>query len=181
MGLGKCLGANSLIAVNGTLQKAEDIWSRYAGETTFDGEGYWADPSDELLVNSIDETTGQIVQAPIKRLYRQHVSGRLRTVRLEDGSSVTITYPHKLLTDKGWTNDLHTGDYVCVPAKFTWNGKPEDPDLVKFLAWQISEGYENRAQSALVITQKEVAVLEELFHCLQRSGEKSGIKINIPS
>src|SRR5579859_450489 len=178
MGLGKCLGANSLIAVNGTLQKAEDIWSRYAGETTFDGEGYWADPSDELLVNSTDETTGQIVQAPIKRLYRQHVSGRLRTVRLEDGSSVTITYPHKLLTDKGWTNDLHVGNYVCVPAKLIWDGKPEDPDLVKFLAWQISEGYEVKGQNSVHITQKDTAILEELRQCIQRLSERNSIKIN---
>jgi SNF2 family DNA or RNA helicase len=181
MGLGKCVGATTLIVTNGMLRKAEDIWKRYAGEVMFDGEGYWAEPTEQLLTNSIDEVSGRIVQAPIKRLYRQQVSERLRSVRLEDGSSVTITYPHKLLTDKGWTNDLHIGDYVCVPAKLIWNGKPEDPDLVKFLAWQISEGYENRAQSALVITQKEVAVLEELFHCLQRSGEKSGIKTNIPS
>ncbi len=181
MGLGKCSSGDSLIVANGTLHKAEDIWSRHAGETTFDGEGYWADPSEELLVNSIDETTGRIVQAPIKRLYRQHVSEQLRTVRLEDGSSVTITYPHKLLTDKGWTNDLHVGDYVCVPAKLIWDGKPEDPDLVKFLAWQISEGYEVKGQNAVHITQKDTSVLEELRQCILRLGERNAIKINCPS
>ena len=181
MGLGKCARGDSLIAVNGTLQKAEDIWNRYTGETSFDGEGYWAKSSEELLVNSIDETTGQIVQAPIKRLYRQHVSEQLRTVRLEDGSSVTITYPHKLLTDKGWTNDLHVGDYICVPAKLIWHGKPEDHDLVKFLAWQISEGYEVKGQSAIRITQKDTSILEDLRQCIQRLGVKNAIKINCPS
>ncbi len=119
MGLGKCLAGCSSILVNGTLQKAEDIWNRYAGETTFDGEGYWADPSQQLLVNSIDETTGQIVQAPIKLLYRQQVSIYLRKVILEDGSSITITYPHKLLTDKGWTNQLCVGNYVGTLATKT--------------------------------------------------------------
>lgn len=181
MGLGKCVAASSLITTNGLLQKAEDIWSRYAIKTTFDGEGYWAEPSEKLLVNSIDETTGHIVQAPIKRLYRQHVSERLRTVRLEDGSSVTITYPHKLLTDKAWTNDLHVGDYVCVPAKLIWDGKPEDPDLVKFLAWQISEGYEVKGQNAVHITQKDTSMLEELRQCTLRLGERYTIKINCPS
>src|SRR5712691_11533737 len=82
MGLGKCVGADSLLVVNGTLQKAEDIWSRFAGQATFDGEGYWAGPTVQLLVNSIDEATGQIVQAPIKYLYRQQVSTHLRKVRL---------------------------------------------------------------------------------------------------
>src|SRR6266852_4068238 len=87
MGLGKCLSACSLIAVNGILQKAEDIWDHYAGEATFDGEGYWADPTEPLLTNSIEQVTGQIMQAPIKRVYRQQVHERLRKVRLEDGSS----------------------------------------------------------------------------------------------
>jgi SNF2 family DNA or RNA helicase/intein/homing endonuclease len=181
MGLGKCLRATDLIVMNGMLQKAEDIWNRYAGVATLDGEGYWTEPTEQLLTNSIDEITGQIVQAPIKRLYRQQVSERLRTVRLEDGSSVTITYPHKLLTDKGWRNDLHVGDYVCVPAKLIWDGKPEDPDLVTFLAWQIAEGYERRNPRALRITQKDPLVLEELRHCLHRFSEKYGIRINDPA
>ncbi len=154
---------------------------RYAGEATFDGEGYWAEPTKQLLTNSINETTGCIVQAPIKRLYRQQVSTRLRSVRLEDGSSVTITYPHKLLTSKGWTNDLHVGDYVCVPAKLIWDGKPENPDLVKFLAWQIAEGYELRGTNRVTITQKDASVLEELKHCLLRLSEKYGIQINRPA
>ncbi len=181
MGLGKCLSADSLIVANGMLHKAEDIWSRYAGETIFDGEGHWTEPTAQLLTNSIDETTGKIVQAPIKRLYRQQVNERLRKIRLQDGSCVTITSAHKLLTDKGWTNDFHIGDYVCVPAKLIWDGKPEDPDLVKFLAWQIAEGYELSKVASFSITQKDVSVLEELRHCLQHLSEKYGIKINRPS
>src|SRR6266700_3957917 len=181
MGLGKCLSADSLIVANGMLHKAEDIWSRYAGETIFDGEGYWTEPTAQLLTNSIDETTGKIVQAPIKRLYRQQVNERLRKIRLQDGSCVTITSAHKLLTDKCWTNDFHIGDYVCVPAKLIWDGKPEDPDLVKFLAWQIAEGYELSKVASFSITQKDVSVLEELRHCLQHLSEKYGIKINRPS
>ena len=117
MGLGKCVSATTLLTVNGTLQKAEDIWHSYAGESMFDGQGYWADAGKQLLTNSIDETSGRIVQTSIKRLYRQHVSESLRTVRLEDGNSVTITHVHKLLTDKGWTNELCVGDYVCAYAQ----------------------------------------------------------------
>lgn len=181
MGLGKCVLGDTLINMNGTLIKAENVWGGYAGTNTFDGEGYWADPTGPLLVNAVDEVTGQIVQAPIKRLYRQHVSTHLRTIRLEDGSSVTITYLHKLLTDKGWTNDLHIGDYVCVPAKLVWDGKPEDPDLVKFLAWQIAEGYELQRPTTLRLTQKNVSILEELKACLDRIRERYGIKINRPS
>ncbi|GAC1423660.1 MAG: hypothetical protein NVSMB54_05160 [Ktedonobacteraceae bacterium] len=113
MGMGKCLSKDSLIAVNGTLQKAEDIWQRYAGEATSDGVGDWANPKQAMFVNSIDDATRKIVQTSIKHLYRQQVSEKLRTIRLEDGSNVTITAAHKLLTDKGWTNTLRIGDYVC--------------------------------------------------------------------
>ncbi|MGB8343376.1 MAG: SNF2-related protein [Ktedonobacteraceae bacterium] len=181
MGLGKCIGASSLVTVNGSLQKAEDIWTYYAGEGIFDGEGYWAEPTDQLLTNSIDEATGRIVQTRIKQLYRQNVSEYLRKIRLEDGSSVTITHQHKLLTDKGWTNDLHADDYVCVPAKLVWNGKAEDPDLVKFLAWQIAEGNEFQNRKEIDITQKDPLILEELQSCLRRFSAKYQIKINNPT
>ena len=126
MGLGKCILGDTQLTVNGSIIKAEDIWTNFARDTTFDGEGYWTEPREPLLTNALDESTGHIVQAPVKRLYRQQVSENLRTIRLEDGSSVTITNVHKLLTDKGWTNDLQIGDYVCVPAKLVWNGSPED-------------------------------------------------------
>ncbi len=178
MGLGKCLNANSLVTINGLLKKAEDIWTDYAGEAIFDGEGYWAESSEQLLTNSIDETSGRIVQSCVRRLYRQRVTERLRKVRLEDGSSVTITYPHKLLTNKGWTNDLRVGDYVCVPAKLVWDGEPEDPDLVKLLAWQIAEGYEICDTGRLTITQKDSNILDELRNCLLHLGEKYKIKVN---
>ncbi len=143
MGLGKCVAKDTLIAVNGKLSSAEEIWQTYAGDTTkFDGEGFWAEPTEELVVNSIDEQTSKIVQAPVRHLYRQLVREKLRKVTLQDGSSITITRRHKLLTNKGWTNDLKVGDYVCVPAKMLSFGKPEEPDLGKFLAWQIAERHE---------------------------------------
>ncbi|MEH2200075.1 SNF2-related protein [Nostoc sp.] len=117
MGLGKCVANDTLIDVNGLLRTAETIWTTHAGETEFDGEGFWANPTEQLLVNSLDEETGKIVQANVRRLYRQQVSEKLRKITLEDGNSITITHRHKLLTNKGWTNNLHVGDYVCVPGK----------------------------------------------------------------
>jgi SNF2 family DNA or RNA helicase len=116
MGLGKCVKDDTQIYVNGVSSSAEEIWKTHAGATVFDGEGYWAEPRTELLVNSMDEEQGKIVQAPIRRFYRQQVCEKLRKVTLEDGSSVTITRRHKLLTSKGWTNQLQVGDYVAVPA-----------------------------------------------------------------
>ncbi|MEA5568911.1 SNF2-related protein [Anabaena sp. UHCC 0399] len=181
MGLGKCVAPDTLVNVNGLLHTAESIWATHAGETKFDGEGFWTEPTEELLINSINEETGEIVQAPIRYLYRQQVREKLRKITLQDGSSVTITHSHKLLTNHGWTNNLQVGDYVCVPAKMLWNGKPQDPDLVKFLAWQIAEGYELLDKGALKISQKDTTVLEDLRETFQRLGDRYNLKINHPS
>ncbi len=181
MGLGKCIIPESLIFVNGDLRTAEEIWKAHATEEQFDGEGFWSSPTESLLVNAIDEKTGQIVLASIERLYRQRVREKLRTVKLKDGSSITITQRHKLLTNQGWTNNLQVGDYVCVPAKMVWEGQPEDPDLVKFLAWQIAEGYEPSDCGALTISQKDTHCLEDLLDTFQRLGKRYSLKINCPS
>jgi hypothetical protein len=181
MGLGKCTLPQSLIFVNGMLQTADKIWNAFAKETQFDGEGFWANPTEQLLVNSINEKTGKIVQAPINRLYRQQVSEKLRKVTLQDGSSITITRRHKLLTDKGWTNELQVGDYVCVPAKMLWQGQAEDPDLVKFLAWQIAEGYELGDRARVGISQKDTKRLEDLLQTFRRISDRYNLKINNPN
>jgi SNF2 family DNA or RNA helicase/intein/homing endonuclease len=180
MGLGKCVAPDTLINLNGLLQTAETVWTNYAGAAIFDGEGFWAEPTVQLLVNSINEETGKIVQAPIKRLYRQQVSETLRRITLQDGSSITITHRHKLLTNQGWTNNLQVGDYVCVPAKMLWHGQQEDHDLVKFLAWQIAEGYELLDRGTVNITQKDTQLLAELKETFQRIGDRYNLKINNP-
>ena len=116
MGLGKCVAPDTQIYINGCLNSAEKIWNSYARETQFDGEGFWSQPTEQLIVNSINYSTAKIIQAPIRRLYRQQVKEKLRTITLQDGSSITITRRHKLLTNKGWKNHLKPGDYVAVPA-----------------------------------------------------------------
>ncbi len=180
MGTGKCLAADTPVPINGTLRTIESIWNTYAGATLFDGEGYWATPTAPLLVNAIDEQSGRIVSAPVRRLYRQHVHEPMRKLRLADGSCITITRRHRLLTDKGWTNELQTGDYVCVPARLIWEGQPVDPDLVTFLAWQIAEGHEVHKTAQVSITQKDVRQLEELLQTIHRIGERYHLKINRP-
>jgi len=167
MGLGKCLTGNTPILLNGTLKEAEAIWHDYAEAPVFDGEGYWADPTAQLWTNSIDET-GRIVESTINHLYREHVSTRLRKIHLEDGNSITITYPHKLLTDKGWTNDLYIGNYVCVPAKSVWEGqsfyreKPPSKWTMKTLG-----AYKHLEREALVQTKVRLQHLldQEVYYC----------------
>jgi len=180
MGLGKCISPQSLVLINGNLQPAQEIWDNYATGIEWDGEGFWSVPNHGLLVNAINEKTGQIIPTPIRRLYRQQVQEKLRIVRLKDGSNITITRRHKLLTKDGWNNDLKVGDYICVPAKLVWEGKPEDADLVNFIAWQIAEGYELKERGSMTISQKDVVRLEELRETFQRIGQRYNLKINRP-
>jgi SNF2 family DNA or RNA helicase len=181
MGLGKCVAPSTLISVNGTVIQAEDIWKQYATEAEFDGEGFWSQPTESLQVNAIDSQTNKMTTAPIQRLYRQRVQEKLRTVKLKDGSRITITYRHKLLTHHGWTTNFQVGDYVCVPAKMIWQGQPEDPDLVKFLAWQIAEGCEQSDQARVNISQKDKDCLQDLLQIFQKIGQRYNLKINNPS
>ena len=180
MGLGKCVLHDTEICVNGMVTEAEQIWQAYAGEAEFDGEGFWIEPNKELLVNSLDETTGKIVFARIRRLYRQWVREKLRKVRLKDGSSITITCRHKLFIRDSWKNDFQVGDDVCVPAKLMWDGKPEDPDVVKFVAWQVAEGWERVNSGMFGVSQKGKDVLEGLLEVFSRLGKRYDIKINCP-
>lgn len=181
MGLGKCSSPDTELFVNGMVMQAEEIWQAYAGKAEFDGEGFWAKPNKELLVNSLDETTGKIVVAPIRRLYRQRVGEKLRRVRLKDNSSITITQSHKLFIRDSWKNDFQVGDYVCVPAKLVWDGKAEDQDLVKFIAWQIAEGYEQPDTGGVIISQKNKPLLAELLKTLENLGKRYSFKINCPA
>ncbi|MEU5994417.1 SNF2-related protein [Spirillospora sp. NPDC047418] len=178
MGLGKCIGKDEFVFVNGSLSTAKDIWARYATGRTPDGEGEWSTPSEALTVNSIAKD-GRIVPATITRLYRQHIAEKVRTVRLDDGSQIVVTRRHRLLGTDDWTNELRPGDRVCVPARLHHDGTALDPDLTAVLAWQIAEGSED-PYSSVVITQKDERVLEDLLARLLRVGDRFGIEINNP-
>ncbi|AFZ58002.1 helicase [Anabaena cylindrica FACHB-243] len=184
MGLGKCVVPDTLVNINGQLLTAEKIWNSFAGNTVFDGDGFWSEPNQKLLVNCIHEKTGKIIQASINKLYRQQVREKLKKITLEDGSSITITCQHKLLTNQGWNNLLNVGDYVCVPSKIIWNAKEEkyqNHNLAIFIAWQIAEGYENKNLGRVTITQKDPILLEYLQEIFQDIGRQFNLKINNPA
>ncbi|MEV7968582.1 SNF2-related protein [Sphaerisporangium sp. NPDC088356] len=179
MGLGKCVMPDTPVFIEGGLRQAQEIWSQYSSETTFDGEGEWAVPIKPLTTCSIDGS-GHIVPAEITHLYRQWVREKLRRIRLDDGSEIVITKRHRLLGVHGWVKDVVPGDRVCVPGRLPWKGDHVDPDLTVLLAWQISEGYEER-KAVLRITQKDRAVLESLRDRIHAMGARLGLKVNKPT
>ena len=180
MGLGKCLLPRSTVFVNGVILAAEDAWSRFATNTWNDGEGEWAIPAEPLTVNALASAGGhrRITTARIARLYRQHISEKVRRVRLDDGSEICITRRHKLLGLDDWTNKFSPGDRICVPSRLEWSGEAVDPDLTTLLAWQIAEGYEDKY--CVRITQKNVTVLETLLSHTQHLANTFKFEIGHP-
>ena len=149
MGLGKCVLPDTRLQVNGLSYSAAEIWQEYSQVTQFDGEGYWSKPKQKLQVNSINEATGKIIVTEIGNLYRQKINEKVYKVNLEDGSSITITQRHKLLTNLGWKNNLEVGDYVCVPSKVYGTSNKAYTDLAKLPSWQIAKEWENNKQSSI--------------------------------
>ena len=178
MGLGKCVLPDTRLQINGVDKSAAAIWQEYSDASQFDGEGYWSKPKKKLQVNSLDEATGKMIVTEISNLYRQKIKEKVYKIELEDGTSITITQRHKLLTNFGWKNNLNVGDYVCVPSKLYGTSKKVDVNLAKLLAWQIAEGWENNKRATVNIFQKSVAMLKNLRKTLVKIADKYQIKIN---
>lgn len=166
-GVGKCLTGDALVWTQEGCVRLDTLWTSLARGVvpSPDGVGEWATPAEELWVRSVDGT-GKIRPARASRLYRQRVREDLRRITLSDGSSVTITAAHRLLTeDRGWDATIRPGDRVAVPTRAPAGNATTDPLLAEVLAWQIGEGYE-AAPDALTqqveISLKGRQIVEEL-------------------
>jgi len=182
-GTGKCVGPDDLVLLEGRLIRAADAWDEYATSSVFDGKGWWSDPLRWPLTCALDGE-GRIVQAPVRRFYRQRVREGGRRVTLSDGSQLTITDRHRLRGPDGWVATVGEGDPVCVPRRLDWPGRQLPDELVELLAWQLTEGCERsggrRAPTAstVSITQADRRVVERARLLAERVGELHGLRMN---
>lgn len=174
-GTGKCLRGDVKVLVNGALVPIEDVWAAQASEPYFDGEGWWTELKEPVLTVSVD-SEGRLASGVVTRLYRQQVDEMGRTVRLANGSHITMTKRHRLLGLGGWQRELSVGDWVALPQRVEWDGKPVDMDLVTLLAWQIAEGCEY--PNTVKIFQAERSVLERLGAAATRWSARVGVEMN---
>ena len=137
MGSGKCEVPETLQLINGELIRADQVWDSYAGVPLFDGQGWWASPTEFLYVNSMD-VNGKIVRKPVKRLYKQKVCENLRKITLDDGSLITITAAHKLFKIDAWNNKLSVNDIVCVPRYLLHEKDDLDPKIAELFGWMVA-------------------------------------------
>jgi DNA helicase-2/ATP-dependent DNA helicase PcrA len=164
-GSGKCVLPETLVAINGELLSAEDIWRQYHGSEVFDGDGFVSVPKRPLWVDSFDEQSGRFIRKPVQAIYRQSVSEIVRTVRLSDGRAISLTKAHKLYDGVDWTNDLAVGQTVAVPHRLPAGNRHVDRDLAEFFGWWIGEGYDRwQTRSRTVDYQMTLGDREELAY-----------------
>lgn len=178
MGLGKCLGGNSMIFINGFLKSIEDIWDEYKHLPIVNDElGSWIDVSKEnLIVNSVNDI-GQIVESKIGQLYRQYVKEPVRKITFADGNELILTKSHQLLSLTNWKNDFSQNDYINVPKQLKFNsGNDLNLDLVTLMAWQIGEGCETKPR--VCIYAKDTHLLQRVKDKAFRFAQDFNIKIN---
>lgn len=181
MGVGKCI-LDSRVYGNFGYKKIEDIFNEYKKQSSLnldkDG-GEWYSLNKKLKVFSLNKS-GKVVSSKVNKIYREKIDNELKTVSLEDGSSIRCTKAHKLITLSGWTNQFQVNDYVMIPRKIQFKGNKIDKDLVIFLAWLISEGNESKKRATFFITQKDKNILTNIYKSIFRYSSKNKIKLNKP-
>ena len=120
LGSGKCQSKKTMVCINEILYKIEDIWKNNKTNIFNDNEGgEWSNPKMNLIVNSYNEKTGKIEKKKVLHLYREKVDTFLREIVLDNGSKITITDLHQLLTINGFNNILNIGDFIGIPKSPT--------------------------------------------------------------
>jgi DNA polymerase III delta prime subunit len=181
-GTGKCLEENQLVYANGNLLPIKDIWNNYSSKKTVpdddDPNGEWAYPIQDIVVNSMDNSTMKLKVEKVDKLYRQKIKEMINVIELDNGTRLKITKRHKLYTESGWTNDFTDAFYVLTPKKFVSVEKSIGKDLAYLLGWQISEGHERSDQLCMLIRNNDIGILKKCKQCLVNISKTENLVIN---
>jgi hypothetical protein len=110
-GLGKCVERSTKVQVNGGHHAIGDLWDAQAHRAYADpdgGGGELIDLADgEMLVESVEGTTGEVRTAQASHLYRQRYRGPIHRVETTHGERAILCTPrHRLLVRHGSHTDL---------------------------------------------------------------------------
>jgi len=110
-GTGKCNRGDQLLYIDNTKKRMDVVWNKYnTGVFKIDiCGGEWSKPKKKLYINTYDNENKSMIKKEIKHLYREKVNTVLKHVILANGKEIIVTLPHKLLTDKGWINNIKVG------------------------------------------------------------------------
>lgn len=155
VGTGKCVLPDTTVYANGKLIPIKDIWDNFHNnDIVLDSDyGEWSTPNKPIYVNVYDKTQNKIIEFPVNRLYRQKINEPINMIKLQNGTTLKLTQQHKLLTEHGWTNNLHNACYVAIPQTLinTQDIQQLNRETVAFLGWHLAIGYENTEDQSLLI------------------------------
>ncbi|AHC54873.1 putative D6/D11-like helicase [Tunisvirus fontaine2] len=139
LGSGKCVHPSTLVNVNGSNKEIESVWRIFGlGGPKIDNEGgEWKLPSMKLSVISFDESSKKMCRSTISKLYRQRVREKLNVLELPGGTRLRMTKAHRVLTERGWTNDFSKSSYVAVPkaVRPEKNSRKIPASLMDMIIW----------------------------------------------
>lgn len=141
LGSGKCVHGSTLVSVNGKYREIEGVWKNYGpGPSKIDPEGgEWKVPSSKLFTHSFDEQTKKMCRSQISKLYRQRVRERLNVITIPGGTKLRMTKAHRVLTERGWTNDFSKCNFVAVPRALRCEQQTQKVPL-EFAIWFTTYG-----------------------------------------
>lgn len=116
VGSGKCVSGDTFIFCNNKVSQIEAIWNKHARLTKSINNEEWAITNETLLINTYDHITDSIIQAPIKKLFRQYIDENMVRITLENGIVIKMTKQHRLYKHYQWTNKYNINDDVLIPA-----------------------------------------------------------------
>ena len=128
-GTGKCVIPNTNILVNDRYTTIEQLWDNYQTEIIINIEENYetTNISSKLFTKSYDIKNRKIINGKILYIYREYINTNVMNITFEDGSQLTKTFSHKLLTiDLKWKCFLSLNDkiltyknYEIIPLKVT--------------------------------------------------------------
>jgi intein/homing endonuclease len=105
------LAKSTKVHANGKYKIIAELWNSQKTDVVSTGEGEWTIPRDEILVKSITENKN-IVDDRVIKIYRKKINSHIRKIKLNNESTIQITYTQKLLTLDGWKDNLNVKGLV---------------------------------------------------------------------
>jgi hypothetical protein len=129
VGTGKCVHPDTTITTYAgdvpIKSKISSLFDRCKGSeiSVPNDSGRWFSPKASTFVASFDPTTRSLVKRKILRFYVETVDTILKKIITETEREIVCTFQHKLFCgDKGFTNNINTGDWVYVVGD---HGEPQ--------------------------------------------------------
>ena len=113
--------AETVVKINGHNMTVQDAFAFLKGETiAYDGREFKTLPHEIYCTPTFDPVTSEVIQKPIKAIYRHKVSKKKWRVTLGNGKSVVVTQDHSIMIERNGAlmeicpSDINTDTDICI-------------------------------------------------------------------